>query len=225
MKVYYSPVSPTSLSVILFCAEARIAFEPVVIDLMKGQQKTPDYLALNPWGLVPVLEDDGFVLTESSAILKYLADKAQSPAYPQDLRERARVNERMDWINTAVYRELGYHFVYPQILPHHVRTPDVAQESTLQWGREKAVRALSVLDRHGSGDHAYVCGDEITIADYFAAQVINVGSLIRVSYAPFPNVQRWLETMKALPSWKQVNEISDGVAASLASTQFVPLLG
>ncbi len=179
---------------------------------------------LNPWGLVPVLEDDGFLLTVSSAILKYLADKVHSPAYPQGLRERARVNERMDWINTAAYRELGYHFVYPQILPHHARTPDVAQQSTLQWGRERAARALSVLGQHGIGDRAYVCGDEITIADYFAAQVIHLGSLIRVSYAPFPNLQRWLQRMKALPSWKQVNEVFDGVAASLASTQFVPLL-
>ncbi len=102
MKLYCNPVSPTSLSVMLFCAEARIPFEPVVIDLMKSQQKTPDYLTLNPWGLVPVLEDDDFVLTESSAILKYLADKAKLPAYPHGLRERARVNEVSDGVAASL---------------------------------------------------------------------------------------------------------------------------
>jgi hypothetical protein len=56
----------------------------------------------------PWLEDDDFHLTESSAILKYLADKIGSPAYPKDLKARAKVNEVMDWINTNFYRDWGY---------------------------------------------------------------------------------------------------------------------
>src|SRR5688572_6233722 len=105
MKLYYSPASTTSLSIVLFCAESRISFEPIVVNLMTGEQQSPAYLKLNPWGLVPTLDDDGFVLTESSAILKYIAEKHESPAYPRDLRARARIHERMDWINTEVYRE------------------------------------------------------------------------------------------------------------------------
>ena len=66
---------------------------------------------------MPVLEDGDFRLTESSAILKYLADKTRSPAYPADLRQRARINERMDWFNTGFYRDFSYGFVYPQIFP------------------------------------------------------------------------------------------------------------
>jgi len=224
VKLYYSPVSPTSLSVTLFCSESRIPIEPVVIDLMSRQQKTKEYLALNPWGLVPVLEDEDFVLTESSAILKYLADKTQSPAYPKDLRKRARVNERMDWLNTEVYRELGYHFVYPQVLPHHVRSPEAAQESLVRGGQSKAAHALSVIDKHGLSNHTYLCGDEITLADYFSSQILHLGTLIGVSYEPFPNVQRWLQAMHALPSWKKNNEIVDGYAASIASKTFVPLI-
>ena len=88
--------------------------------------------------MVPVLEDGDFVLTESSAILKYLADKVDSPAYPKDLKKRARVNERMDWVNTNFYREFGYHLVYPQVFPNHNRTPEAAQTATLKWGKEKA---------------------------------------------------------------------------------------
>jgi glutathione S-transferase len=224
MKLHYSPASTTSLSIVLFCAESRIPFEPSLVNLMTGEQKSPAYLKLSPWGLVPTLDDDGFVLTESSAILKYIAEKHESPAYPRDLRARARVNERMDWINTELYRELGYHFVYPQILPHHARTPDGAQHATVQWGRERARRALSILDEHAFAHGPYLCGDRISIADYFAAQIVHVGSLVGAHYEPYPKLQHWLEIMKALPSWSAVNQVFDGFAASLAGRSHVTLI-
>ena len=65
-----------------------------------------------PMGWLPVLEDDGFVLTESSAILKYLAEKVGSPTYPKELTLRARINEIMDWVNTQFYREIAFHVNY-----------------------------------------------------------------------------------------------------------------
>ena len=84
---------------------------------------------------MPVLEDGDFRLTESSAILKYLADKIDSPAYPKDLRKRARVNEMMDWLNTGFYRDFGYGLVYPQIFPHHKRRSDEAQAGDRRVGQ------------------------------------------------------------------------------------------
>lgn len=223
MKLYFHPASTTSLPVALFCAEAKISYEPVVIDIMTGEHKKGPFLEVNPRGLVPVIEDDGFVLTESSAILKYLAEKVGSPAYPTDLRKRARVNERMDWINTEIYRELGYNLVYPQLLPHHARSPEVAQDATVSWGKEKAASSLALFDAHAIGSRPHVCGDEMTIADYFAAELIYAGSLIGESYGKYPNIRRWLETMKRLPSWRQVNEVYDGFAASIAGKAFVTL--
>ena len=77
-----------------------------VVDLFTGEHTQPPFEAINPNHLVPVLEDGDFRLTESSAILKYLADKTGSPLYPKDLQQRARVNERMDWVNTQLCREL-----------------------------------------------------------------------------------------------------------------------
>ena len=97
MRIYYHPASTTSRPVILFAAENGIDAEFRLVDLFKGEHLQQPYEKINPNHLVPVLEDDGFRLTESSAILKYLADKIGSPAYPKDLRQRARVNERMDW--------------------------------------------------------------------------------------------------------------------------------
>jgi len=221
MKLYMNPVSTTSLPVVLFCAEAGISYEPVVIDLMTGEHKKDAFLAINPKGQVPTLDDDGFILTESSAILKYLADKIGSPAYPKDLQKRARVNERMDWVNTEVYRDLGYNLTYPQLLPHHVRGSDAAQMGTLEWGKMKAEHSLAVLDKYALGSNEYICGDELTIADYFAAQIIHVGSLVGANFSKFPNLNRWLERMRALPNWKKVNEAYDGFAASVSGKSFV----
>jgi glutathione S-transferase len=108
MKLYYHPVSTTCRPVMLFAAESGIALDFQLVDLFKGEHLQEPFCAINPSRCVPVLEDGDFRLTESSAILKYLADTVKSPAYPSDLRQRACVNERMDWFNTGFYRDFGY---------------------------------------------------------------------------------------------------------------------
>ena len=148
MKIYYHPASTTSRPVMLFALENGIDAELQIVDLFTGEHFKPPYEAINPNHLVPVLEDGDFRLTESSSILKYLADKIDSPAYPKDLRQRARVNERMDWINTQLCRDLAYGFVYPQIFPTHKRPSDEVQAATLAWGKERAKGWLKVLDEH-----------------------------------------------------------------------------
>lgn len=223
MKLHFHPVSTASRPVALFCAEAGIAYEPVVVDLMTGEHKKDPFIKMNPSGMVPALEDGDFVLTESSAIMKYLADKFDSPAYPKDLKKRARVNERMDWVNTNFYREWAYHLVYPQVFPHHVRSPEAAQTATLNWGKEKSDQWLQVLDKHIIGNNKYLCGDEITLADYFASAIISCGDLIGATFTKYPNVDRWMKTMRALPSWNKVNEVLNGFAASLKGKSFVTL--
>ena len=83
MKLYMHPVSMTSRPVRLFIAENKIPVDEVMIDLFTGEQYQPTYAGINPNSMVPMIEDDGLRLTESSAILKYLADKIGSPAYPK----------------------------------------------------------------------------------------------------------------------------------------------
>ena len=221
MKLHFHPVSTSSRTVLLFCAEANVATESVVVDLMTGEHMKEPFLSLNPTARVPVLVDDDFVLTESSAILKYIADKVDSPAYPKDPKKRARVNERMDWFNTNLYIELGYHLVYPQLFPHHTRTPEVAQTATVEWGRVHTEKMLKVLDNKILGSNKFLCGDQITIADYFGAEILAAADLIGQTYTRFPNIDRWMTSMRALPGWKKVNEASDGFAASLRGKKFV----
>ncbi len=96
---------------------------------------------------MPTLVDDDFVLTESSTILKYLADKFNLPAYPKDLKKRARVNEMMDWFNTGFYRDYAYNVVYPQIYPHHKRPSDEIQKGTIEWGKGLTQKWLHDAER------------------------------------------------------------------------------
>ena len=221
MKLYYHPASTTCRPIMLFAAEAGIDIEFQLVDLFTGEHMQPAYERVNPNRLVPTLEDGDFRLNESSAILKYLADKAGSPAYPKDLRARARVNEMMDWVNTQLCRELAYGFVYPQILPGHKRPSDEAQRATVAWGQERAKLWMKVLDEKLIGPkNAYLCGDTITIADYFAAVFVALAEAIRSDLSAYPNVKRWLGNMKALKNWKKVNEVFDGFAASMKDVPF-----
>lgn len=224
MKVYYHPASTTSRIVMLFAAEEAPEVEFQVVDLFTGEHMKPPYSAMNPSCLVPMLEDGDFRLTESSSILKYLADKKGSASYPKDLRERARVNEMMDWVNTNLYRDFAYGLVYPQAFPTHKRRSDEAQASTLAWAKEKSQGWLKILDQSLLGPKKpYLCGDRITIADYLGAEMIGLGELIRCNYSPYPNVERWLGRMKGLKSWPKVHEVFYGFAGSLKDTPFVAI--
>ncbi len=221
MKIYYHPASTTCRPLMLFAAENGLDIEFQLVDIFTGEQTKPDYEAVNPSRLVPVLEDGDFRLTESSAILKYLADKTASPAYPKELKARARVNEMMDWINTQLCRDLAYGLVYPQLIPSHKRPNEEAQKATLAWAKERARGWMTVLDGRLLGPKkSWLCGDSITIADYQGACFVSLAEAIRSDMSAFPNVKRWLDQMKGLKSWSKVNAVFDGFAESMKEVEF-----
>ena len=221
MKLYMHPVSMVSRPVRLFIAENKLPVEEQVVDIMTGEHYGEAFTTLNPSRQVPVLEDGDFRMTEASAILKYLADKFNLPSYPKDLQKRAKVNEMMDWINSGFYRDYGYGMVYPQVFPHHKRPSDEAQKATIAWGKERSANWLSVLDKHYIGpNNAYLCGNDISVADYFAIGIVTSGELIKCDFTPYPNVQRWMANMKKLPNWGKINEVFYGFAGSLKDQSF-----
>lgn len=222
MKLYYHPASTVSRMVMLFAAEEGIALDYEVVDLMSGAHHRPEYKAINPNALVPVLDDDGFVLTESGAILRYLAGKTGSRAYPTELRARARVDEAMSWFYGNYYKDFGYGLVYPQLFPHHKRPSDAGHADAIEWGRRQSMRWLDVLDKHFLGQgKAFLCGDGITLADYVGVEMVVLGELVGCTLKDYPNVCSWIGRMKALPHWKAVHEAHEGFVASLAGKAFV----
>jgi glutathione S-transferase len=224
MKLYYHPVSTTCRAVMLGAAEMGITLDYQLVDLMTGEHLKPDYAAVNPNCLVPCLEDGDFRLTESATILRFLADSVGSPAYPAELRQRARVNEAMDWINSDLYKDLGYGLVYPQLFPHHRRPTEELQKGTLEWAQAMTRKWLSVLDKSILGEtKPFLCGGAPTIADYFGASIFSLTELIHSDVSAYRNICRWYGHVKALKSWPKVNEAFDGYAASLKDKPFVGL--
>jgi glutathione S-transferase len=216
------PVSMTSRPVRLFIAESGIKADEEVVDLMTGEHHGPAFVAINPSKMVPVLEDGDLRLTESSAILKYLADKIDSPAYPKDLKQRAKVNEVMDWFNSNFYRDFAYGLCYPQLFAHHKRQTDDAQKATLEWAQQRAQSWLTILNDNIIGkDKNYLVGNSISIADYFGVCLLTLGEITRCDWNKYPNVKRWVDTMKQLKSWNKVNEVLYGYAGQVKDQQFV----
>ena len=216
------PVSNTTRPVRMFIHDNNLPVEEEVVDLMTGAHHKEPYISVNPNRLVPTLDDDGFILTESSAILKYLAEKFDLPSYPKDLKKRAKVNELMDWFNTNFYRDFGYGMAYPQIFPHHKRPSEDVQAATIAWGTERSRGWLTVLDKHWIGPkNNYVAGPNITIADYFGVCLVTLGEILRVDFAPYPNVQRWIANMKKLESWNRINEQLYSFANAVKDAPFI----
>ena len=220
LKLYMHPVSTASRPVRLFIAEKKLDVAQQVVDLMTGEHMKDEYAAVNPSRMVPALTDGDFRLTESSAILKYLAARFDCAEYPKDLQKRAKVDEAMDWINTQLYRDFGYGLLYPQIFPHHKRPTDEHHAGTISWGKDKAKHWFGILDKNIIGDSQYLTGNDITIADYFGACIVTAGELIGCKFEGYPNIQRWLDNVKKLASWPSVNEVMYGFAGSMKDKQF-----
>jgi glutathione S-transferase len=222
MKLYTFPGSPVCRPIAMFVADHGLNVEEQVVDLMTGEQYQPAFAAINPNNAVPVLEDGAFRLTESSAILKYLADVADSPAYPKPLQARARVNAAMDWANTGLYRAFGYSLVYPQVLDTMKLTDPAAQALLLGAGQAGSRRLLGIMNDHmlGAGN-PWLCGDNLSIADYFTSGILSLGELTDCAFAAWPNVQRWYERVQALPHWQSANAALYGWAEFTRGRDYV----
>lgn len=200
MKLYYDPISTSSRPVVLFIAEHGLDVELEVVDLMAEANRSTDYLAINPNGVVPYLVDGDFGLGESSAILKYLAEKVGSAAYPAELRARAQVNEALDWFNTNFHEYFCLFAIYPNVGVPKGLDPAIAQ-GLVAYGEEHAPRWLKVLDQHMLGDRPFVCGETISLADYLGASYVALGEATDYDFGPYPNIRAWIARMKARPAW------------------------
>ena len=97
----------------------------------------------------------------------------------------------MDWFNSNFYKDFGYGLVYPQLFPHHKRPDEKAHAGTISWAQDRTKTWLQVLNDHWlAGGKKYICGDQITIADYLGSAIMSIGELIHCDLKSYPNVQR-----------------------------------
>lgn len=223
MDLYVDPVATTSRAVLALCRHENMPVTVHKLSLMKGEHHEPPLSELNPNRLVPVLVDGDFVLTESSAILRYLARVHRSPTYPGESKHAARVDELIAWFESNFYKDFGHQYIYPQLMPHH-RRPDGANGVTVEWGRTRSQAWLQVLDAHLLGRCGpFLLGPTPSIADFHGASILSLGELVRCSLEPYANVRRWYLAVTGLESWQAVNADFQGFARSLQGQDFVGL--
>ncbi|WP_430913816.1 glutathione S-transferase family protein [Methylobacterium sp. sgz302541] len=173
--------------------ELGLAYERVDAGGAHGVVHDPAYRALNPNGLVPVLEEDGFALWESNAILRYLAAAHGGPlALPGDLRERALLEQWLDWQATTFTPAMRDAFWQTFRAPEPDRMLIAASISATE-------RCAAILDRHLEGRSAMV-GETFGIADIAVGCAAHRWLNIPVEKQERPNIRRWLSGIAARPA-------------------------
>lgn len=204
MKLYGTP--PTrALRVIWLLNELGIPCEIVPVDLMAGGQHAPEFLALNPAALVPVLVDGDVVLTESSAIPLYLAEKYPDKGLiPADLVARAQMYRWIFFLVTEIEQPLWRIARHTQMYAEAERLP---AEVALATRDCKAM--VEVLEAHMEG-RAFLVGDRPTVVDFNAAYTLDWANEARM-LIDAPRLRAYLATMYTRPSAPMT--IAEGFAA------------
>jgi len=164
-----------------------------------GIVATPEYKRMNPNSLVPVIEDDGFVLWESNAIVRYLAGKhAPGSLWPDDLRLRADVDRWMDWQATTFTPAMRDAFW------QLVRVPaDKRDQAAIEASRSASEKAAAILDGHLAG-RAFAAGDAFSPADIALGCAAHRWLNLPLAREPRPQMERWYASLKSRAGAKQV---------------------
>jgi len=154
---------------------------------MQGQQKTPEFLAINRFGKVPALEDDGFQLAESNAISRYIACKQNCDLYPQNAQKRAEIDQWMDFSSLHVRANAGK-ILFNKLVAPMQNMP--VNEQAIAEGQEFLNASLATVENALEG-HAYLTGETETIADIAMTAALDSMEKIEFDLSPYPNVQKW----------------------------------
>lgn len=195
LKIYGVPRS-RAFRTLWLAKEVGLEYEHIPVNFT-GDNKKPEYLAVNPMGQVPAIDDDGFKLAESMAINLYLAKK-HGKLYPKNLQDEAKTWQWSFWVMTAVEKpslQVLFHTVF---LPEDKR--DAAQA---EQGRKELVRPLAVLEQELAGK-SYLVGDEFSVCDLNVAAVLAPARSPKLGIELGPNVRAWLDRCMDRPAAKEV---------------------
>jgi glutathione S-transferase len=195
IKLYTFPQSSNSRKVRIALIEKGLEFERIPIDLTKKEQKNPEYLKINPFGQVPALDDEGFIVYDSTVINEYLEDEyPYPPLLPKDSDGRARARMMED------FRDNLFNLASTQ-LNRELRKPEGERNpQTIESAKAEIVKCFDRIEKELQG-REYLAG-EFSLADI--AFMPNLDSLERMNIAidaKYKNVLAWIARLKARPSF------------------------
>jgi len=178
------------------CAEMGVPFERP--DTAGKFGFTDEYLAMNPNRVVPTIDDDGFILWESNACLRYLAEKyGRGTLWPEDRHVRADADRWMDWATTTFWNALRP--VFHQL----IRTaPENRNMDLVAQGVEGAAQASTILERYLEG-RDFVAGNEFTMGDIPIGQAVYRWYAMDIERPERPNIRAWYERLGERPGYAE----------------------
>jgi glutathione S-transferase len=203
MRLHHHPFSANARRALMTALHLGTPVELVSVDLAKGEQRGPKFLGLNPFGRVPVLEDGEFVLTESHAIMQYLADKTPGQTlYPTDLRARGDVTRWMFW-NAHHFAPAVSIFGWQRMVKKMLGQGEPDPNEIARGERELGMHA-AVLDKHLM-NREWVSGDKLSLADLAIATPLMITVPAALPVTQFANLQAWFARVQQLDAWKKTS--------------------
>ncbi len=199
LKIWGRKNSVNVQKVLWCCEEIAVEYQRIEAGGDFGIVKTPEYLSLNPNALVPTIEDDGLVLWESNAIVRYLAAKhATGDLWPDDLKTRAEADQWMDWSSSTFWPALRPLFIGLVRTPTNQRDPQAFEDL-----RRKTAAALAIVDRHLES-RMFLAGANFTVGDIALGCGVWRWMALPIERPLFPNVQRWFDSLAERPAYKKI---------------------
>ncbi len=198
LKIWGRNNSINVQKVLWTCAEADIPFERIDAGMQFGVNNTPEYKAMNPNGLVPLIDDDGFLLWESHAIVRYLARKhGMGTLCPSDPQGAADADRWMEWYSTTLWNHMK------PIFWTLIRTPPEKRNlAEVEENRVKMAGYLAMADAK-LGKTSYLAGSQFTMADIPLAVLCHRWYNVPIERPSLPNLKRWFDTVSGRPGFQR----------------------
>ena len=204
MLKIWGRISSINVQKVVWCAdELGLAYERVDAGGAFGITKTPEYLAMNPNAVVPTIDDDGFVLYESNAIVRYLCAKhPQKGLWPENLQARADADRWMEWLSTTLVPSMRDAFW--QLIRVSAEQRD---QAAVEGSREAAERLIGILDAQLAKGR-YLTPHGFTAADIVTGCAVHRWLNLPLKREARPNVERWYADLKSRPGSRQVTSLA-----------------
>ena len=197
LKIWGRTNSVNVKKVLWTAEEMGLRYERIDAGMQFGVNKTPEYLRMNPTGLVPTIEDDGFVLWESHTIVRYLAARySAGRLWPTDARKRADAERWMDW--TYSFQK---EFQRPIFWPLVRNPPEKRDPNAIEAARRLCAEMLEIPDRALAG-RPYLGGDELTIGDIPLACHVQLWMRLPIERPAQPHLKAWFERLCTRPAYR-----------------------
>ena len=199
LKIWGRANSSNLKKVTWLCEEMALPYNRIDAGLSFGVVNTPEYRKLNPNGLVPTIDDEGFILWESNAIVRYLAARhAAGTLWPTDLKVRADADRWMDWCTSTLWP------AFRPVFWNLVRTPaDKRSQKEIDDGAKKTVEILGQLDGALAG-RTFVAGDQLTIGDIAFGPIVYLVNNVLPTRPALANYDAWYARISERPAFKKV---------------------